>query len=71
MRNIDKGIHLTVTAKLRERGESASAAEAIATKNIGTAKQVFQTAVSAAGRLTESAVEAGFGAVSAWAAKLH
>lgn len=71
MRNIDKGIHLTVTAKLRERGESANAAEAIATQNISAAKQVFQTAVSTSGSLTESAVEAGFSAVSAWAAQLH
>lgn len=71
MRNIDKGILLTVTAKLRERGEPAHAAEALAAKHIGAAKQVFQTAITAAGSLTEGAVEAGFAAVSKWAAQLR
>lgn len=71
MRNIDKGIHITVAAKLRERGVPAESAEAMATQNLSAAKQVFQTAVTAAGSLTENSAEAGFGAVSAWAAQLH
>lgn len=71
MKNIDKGIHMTVAAKLRERGVPAKSADAVATQNLTAAKKVFQAAVAKSGSLSEGAVEAGFGAVAEWTKQLR
>jgi hypothetical protein len=70
MKNVDKGIHMTVAAKLREKGVPANRADTIATSNAAAARKIFDAHVKSAGGFGESAIESGLSAVSAWAAKL-
>jgi hypothetical protein len=68
-RNIELGIKRVVTAKLRERGMSAQAADAVASKHATAALQVFNTALGL-NLPTEESYEQAFEAVTQWAASL-
>lgn len=71
MKNIDKAIHMTVAAKLREKGVAADAADKTATANAAAARKVYDDHVKTSAKMTESVVDGGLGAVSQWAAALQ
>ena len=69
-RNIEVAVKKTVTAKLRERGMSEKAADAVADKNAAAALKAFSDALTKHKAPTETAYEQAFQAVTQWTATL-
>jgi fermentation-respiration switch protein FrsA (DUF1100 family) len=70
-RNIASAIHKAVTAKLREQGVPAAAANTLAQSHAASALKTFNAALGAHGAPNESAYEQAFVAVAQWAKTLR